>query len=660
MQLIRSRLFQLSVGKKITYFTFGLVTSIFAAFVIFTSYSSTKLLEDETISGMKQDVKSAEDIIEVFTHAQLGSVQRFYTAFVAEFPGAFALNTSKEIDTGGTLTPVLKNSDTELNLNFEKVDQYSAKTGITATVFVKKGDGFVRIATSVKKENGERAVGTALDKKHPAHALLAAGKVYRGMATLFGKPFVTEYQPIFDATHQVVGALFVGVDISKDVELLKEKIKALKAGENGFFYVLNAKQGNDLGAVVVHPSQQGKNLLASKDENGHEYIREMLQMKSGMMRYTSMESSIGDTEFHERVAVFETNPDFQWTIVGVTLSDDIVKNVVRLRNLSAFFGVAAIVVFAMALYMLIRRVVTVPLEQARNAAKLLADGDLAARVDLRSRDELGQLGTAINGISEGLTKVVNAIREGTQNVTVSAQQIAASNMDLSARTEQQASALEETASSMEELTSTVRKNANNAQEASNQAKTASDIAATGGMEMDQVVDTMTDIANASSRISDIISVIDGIAFQTNILALNAAVEAARAGEQGRGFAVVATEVRNLAKRSADAAKEIKDLINASTEKVQVGTKQVEATGKTMDKIVLNVQRVTDLMNEISAASHEQSGGIHQVNEAISQMEQATQQNAALVEEVAAAATSMRDQATMLSELVQQFKLGKNK
>jgi len=259
-------------------------------------------------------------------------------------------------------------------------------------------------------------------------------------------------------------------------------------------------------------------------------------------------------------------------------------------------------------------------------------------------------------MNANLLRIVGEIRTGTEAIATSSSEIATGNQDLSARTEQQASSLEETASSMEELTSTVRQNADNARQANQLAMTAVDVAAKGGDMVSQVVDTMSAIDASSKKIVDIIAVIDGIAFQTNILALNAAVEAARAGEQGRGFAVVATEVRSLAQRSAAAAKEIKDLIGDSVAKVETGSALVDQAGRTMEDVVSSIRRVTDIVAEISAASSEQTAGIEQVNQAITQMDQVTQQNAALVEEAAAASQSMHDQSRHLSRAVSEFRV----
>jgi methyl-accepting chemotaxis protein len=317
---------------------------------------------------------------------------------------------------------------------------------------------------------------------------------------------------------------------------------------------------------------------------------------------------------------------------------------------------AASIAIGMILAVWIARIVSRPLKEAVKVAQTVAAGDLTSRIEVKSKDETGQLLQALKDMNGSLVKIVGEVRVGTDTIATASNQIAAGNLDLSSRTEQQASSLEETASSMEELTSTVKQNADNARQANQLAVSASAVAGKGGMVVSQVVDTMASINESSRKVVDIIGVIDGIAFQTNILALNAAVEAARAGEQGRGFAVVASEVRNLAQRSAAAAKEIKTLIGDSVEKVDEGAKLVDQAGTTMEEIVDSVKRVTDIMAEITAASQEQTSGIEQINQAISQMDQVTQQNASLVEEAAAAAESMQDQAANLAQVVSVFKL----
>jgi methyl-accepting chemotaxis protein len=325
------------------------------------------------------------------------------------------------------------------------------------------------------------------------------------------------------------------------------------------------------------------------------------------------------------------------------------------RSLMIALGVVCLLLSVVCAWLL-SGTITKPLVQASKVARQVAEGDLTARIDNQRTDEVGQLLSSLQEMQASLVRVVSNVRAGSENVATASAEIAQGNDDLSSRTESQASALEQTAASMEELSSTVRQNADNARQANQLAMSASTVAIQGGEVVNQVVETMKGINDSSQKIADIIGVIDGIAFQTNILALNAAVEAARAGEQGRGFAVVASEVRSLAQRSADAAKEIKNLINASVERVAQGTAQVDQAGVTMTEVVSSIRRVTDIMGEISAASNEQALGVAQVGEAVTQMDQATQQNAALVEEMAAAASSLRSQSNELVQVVAVFKL----
>ncbi|WP_343650839.1 methyl-accepting chemotaxis protein [Herbaspirillum sp.] len=327
---------------------------------------------------------------------------------------------------------------------------------------------------------------------------------------------------------------------------------------------------------------------------------------------------------------------------------------------SRMFSIVAIVaglLLAFYSWWSLRRAIGEPMQRALRHFDAIASGDLTQPVHVHSKNEMGQLLNGLSRMQESLTRTVRAVRGGSDAIATATREIASGNLDLSSRTEQQAASLEETASSMEELTSTVKHNADNARQATTLAVNASTIAADGNAVVSRVVQTMEEIRESSSRITDIVSIIDGIAFQTNILALNAAVEAARAGEQGRGFAVVATEVRALAQRSSSAAKEIKELIMHSEERVQAGSQLVGQAGATMSDVIKAVQRVTDIMSEISAASNEQSAGIDQVSRAVTQMDEATQQNAALVEQASAAAKSLEQQAQSLMQEVAIFRVG---
>ena len=410
--------------------------------------------------------------------------------------------------------------------------------------------------------------------------------------------------------------------------------------------------------VIV--SEQGKALLKQSQEYNVKFVaaQDELLRRIGAGDIAGASSYLG-AEYRPLVGEYRKVLGAQIQMQkGLAAKADTAAQQTYDNTQRTLLGLAA-VILALAAFIAwrITTSITAPVARALAIAETVAAGDLTSRIDITSRDELGQLLAALKKMNDSLFDTVSTVRDGTDLIASASSQVAAGSLDLSARTEQQASALEETASSMEELTSTVKQNAENARQAGTLAATASSVAERGGEVVKQVVGTMDAINDASTRIADIIGVIDGIAFQTNILALNAAVEAARAGEQGRGFAVVASEVRNLAQRSAAAAKDIKGLIADSNEKVGDGSRLVNEAGHTMEEIVASIRRVTDIMGEISAASREQSAGIEQINQAVNQMDQVTQQNAALVEETSAAADAMRSQAAALATTVAVFRTG---
>jgi methyl-accepting chemotaxis protein len=410
-------------------------------------------------------------------------------------------------------------------------------------------------------------------------------------------------------------------------------------------------------AHPIKPELEGKDLSDFKDPNGKKLFVAMTDTvkRDGAGYVDYFWPKPGSQEPEPKRSYVAGFKPWGW-VIGSGVYVDAVR-AAALRFAIVNFAVALLVgggLFGFVHWL--TRSMRLRLRQANTTLQAIAAGDLSHRVEVGPLDEIGLLMQAMKDMNASLTDIVGQVRTGTETIAVASREIASGNADLSARTESQASSLEETASSMEELTSTVKQNAENARQANQLVVSTADIAVKGGQVVGQVVDTMASIKDSSRKIADIIGVIDGIAFQTNILALNAAVEAARAGEQGRGFAVVASEVRNLAQRSAGAAKEIKSLIEDSVGKVDAGGKLVDEAGKTMDEIVGSVKRVTDIMSEIAAASQEQSSGIEQVNQAVIQMDDATQQNAALVEEAAAAAESLQNQAAKLAEAVSVFKL----
>ncbi|HTT39593.1 MAG TPA: Cache 3/Cache 2 fusion domain-containing protein [Burkholderiales bacterium] len=645
----------LSIGAKFALIASALVLVSFGLLWLLMSMTMTRYLDQEALNDLTSYNQHVQDLVRVFDGTLDGDIARLSKLFAAYFPERIQAERSQTMRIGGFDTPVLSTAGEHLNLNFSRVDAFTTRSGATATIFARSGRDFIRISTSLKTEAGQRAVGTALDREHPGYRRLLDGLSYRGPAVLFGRQYMTEYEPIRDAQGQVIGALYVGLDITDDLDVLKQKIRSIRLRKSGFIYALDARAGPGFGTAVIHPSRQGANLLGDKDTSGREIVREMLDKKQVTLRYVrpATQSRWGSDEL---IAVCSYFPRWQWLIVSETPAKEVfeVGDVLRAQLLIAAVIIA--VLLSGLLYLALRRTIARRLSQAVSYAKRVASGDLSARIRTDHQDETGQLLNSLDDMAESLSNIVAGVRVAADSIHETSKQIRAGNTDLSQRTEEQASSLEQTAASMEQLTGTVRQTSENARQANELAQKASQVAIRGGQIVGDVVDTMRQIQVASSKIAEIVTVIDTIAFQTNILALNAAVEAARAGEQGRGFAVVAGEVRSLAQRSADSAKEIKDLIYTSADRVEAGAKLVSQAGATMGEIVTSVKHVSDLMAGIAEASSQQSSGLQEVNQTITVMEQVTQQNAALVEEATASAERLRRLAENLVTAVSVFKV----
>ncbi|KGS78094.1 methyl-accepting chemotaxis (MCP) signaling domain protein [Burkholderia pseudomallei MSHR7334] len=665
-----------SVGARLAALSSALFALLFAAFVWALTHAASGQIADQVHARIDEKDRSIAAMIALFDEALTAEASRAMTLFASFLPAGYALDAARTIDVAGVATPALTAGGQTLNLDFSIPDQFLQKSGAIATIFARRGDDFVRVTTSLKKQDGSRAIGTLLDRKGPTYAPLVAGRTYTGLATLFGKRYITQYKPIADASGAIVGALFVGIDVGAEMRLVENGIRQLKIGEHGYYFVLDASDGPARGTLLVHPARAGQRA----DDAAAPYAQ-MLAAREGQLSYTSTDAAAGDDGPRAKFVSFVTVPQWQWLVGGIAIDDEVMAGMRATRNRFAAIGCAFVLAFAALFVAVVKRVVSRPLDAAAHASERFAAGDLSVRIGAHDKhdkhdkhgkhdardgaarppasgrsDEIGRLVRAVDGIGDGLARIVAQVRRGAADIAHGTVTIAAGSSDMAARIATQASSVEQTAASMEQITAAVQQNADHAAQASALATGASSAATTGGAAVQRVVATMGDIQGVARRIAEITGVIEGIAFQTNILALNAAVEAARAGEHGRGFAVVASEVRALAQRSAAAAKEIDALVGESATTAEHGFRIAEDARAAMQDIVARVDQVRAIIAEISAASREQSSGIEQVNLAVTQIGAATQQNATLIADAERAAAALRDEAAQLAHAVSVFRL----
>ena len=605
-----------------------------------------------------QSAAQVRTLVQTFDETAQEQAKRDFASFKARFSGKFALTEAPGTD--GKPEAVLSYQDTALNGDFEAMDRYTKDSlGSVATIFARTGDDFIRVTTSVKKQDGARAFKTLLDRQHPAYALMKEGKTYIGRAHLFGREYMTVYEPIREG-NRTIGILFIGSDIAAILGKIDTVMAGQKLFRTGAVYAVNLSTGAARGTVVGLGGAEKSLRVDDKDAQAKAWLASLAAIDpAGDLESDWSPRRSADTDRATRYVAVQQYKPWNWAIVAEAPVAEMMSEARGVLTWLWMGVVAALALLAVVLVIATRRLVGRPVQQLSAALAYLAQGDLTHPVASRSRDEIGSLARAMEGFRFRLLESLALVRNSSDSVSAASTEIAQGNQDLSGRTESQASALEQTAASMEQLGATIRHNADSASQANQLAVGASRVAQEGGDVVSKVVLTMQDIHTSSQKMADIIGVIDGIAFQTNILALNAAVEAARAGEQGRGFAVVATEVRNLAQRTAAEAKAIKELIGTSSAMVQQGAVLADQAGSTMQEVVGSIQRVADMVSEISAASNEQTAGVGQVGEAVTQLDQTTQQNAALVEEMAAAAGSLRAQAQQMVAAIEQFNLGDN-
>ncbi len=562
-----------------------------------------------------------------------------------------------DTDEGGAV-PLLVVDDHIVNGDIDTLMRINENTGADPAVIVRSGDKWVRAATLLRDAQGNVRLGSAIEPNDLLARTLDGGQPYSGVVQRNGKWYAMSIQPLKDEAGTVYGGFSVRVDVDQQVGALLDWISKVRVAEHGLLGVLQrSADGKNWIRIAGGQGKPGTALNTDMPAVDVAKLEALYKNGSGFAQVDLGQGKDAGSKF----VAWDTVEGWNWLMYGMGDQDEfLMQSYIYLAYQMGLMLVGTLLISLLVGWL--AAMTLRPVRQVIDGMEKLGQGDLTARipqVPAQSKNEVHVLFNYVRRTQQALSRTIAAVRAGVDEINVGSAQIAAGNTDLSSRTEEQAASLQETAASMEELAATVKQNTEHARQANTLATSASAVAQRGEQAVTDVVLTMQRISGSSGKIGEIVGVIDSIAFQTNILALNAAVEAARAGEQGRGFAVVASEVRSLAQRSAEAAKEIKKLIEASISEVSDGSKQVEGAGDTMQELLASVQRVTEIMKEISAASEEQSTGIDQVNLAVSQMDEVTQQNAALVEQAAAAAGSLQDQARQLADAVSVFKIAES-
>lgn len=451
-----------SLGKKLIAAEALLVFLLLAAFTFYVYTYSKTLLENSHIDDMKRQVNLAKGMLEIYENTVSRSTEEFSNVFTSYFPERFQLDPRRTVKIGAVDTPVLLNGNKALNLSFETVDHFTKMTGAVATVFVKSNDDFVRITTSLKKQDGSRAVGTFLGKKHPAYNSIIKGEGYLGRATLFGRDYSTKYVPIKGSGGEIIGILFVGFDTSDALNFMKKKTNAIKIGKSGFIFVLNAEEGEQQGTLVIHPHDEGKNILDVKDKDGRDFAREMIKNHQGLSRFFWMNSGGNESKPRQMIAVYTYVDDLKLIVAAGAFEDEMTADIRQLRNTLLAASILIVLIIIGVLYYAARRMVVQPLREAVSFAGVVAAGDLSKSLKVKNRDEIGLLGEALNQMVAELKEMIGKIRETSGHVASAANEISANTAQLNKAALSQASAAEETSSTMMQMTASIQTVAANA------------------------------------------------------------------------------------------------------------------------------------------------------------------------------------------------------
>ncbi len=644
------------------------------------SFWLTGRMEERSLSDLRRSNQQIVDMIGAYSDALEQSTRMLAAQFTASIPAPLGRDAAHLQASGTGEFPALRSGEQVLNNHNAPMEAFTANTGAVATALVRVDGDFVRIATSIKDEKGQRALGIPLGKSHPAVAGLLDGKPYTGRATMFGRNYMTHYTPLRDAAGQVVGATFVGIDFTNGLAALKQRVLSLKIGETGYAFALDA--GSEPGQALIHPAAEGKNLIDMKDNDGRAFIREMITMKQGVIRYPWMNASLGDSHPREKITVFQHFPKWNWVVGSGSYQEEFTRDIHGMLVRLAVIGFAIVTALVVVVYITTRHWLGKPLGEALHLTQRVAQGDLTVSIRARHADEVGQLLAATDKMCRNLREMIDEVSIGINTLSSGVAQMSAASHQVANSSGQQSEAAAAMASAIEEMTVSIDQVARLSQEARGMAENSGQTSEKGAAVIDSAIHEMGRIASTvrdssdvvsrlgeqSQQIAGIVNVIRDIADQTNLLALNAAIEAARAGDQGRGFAVVADEVRKLAERTTQSTREIAGMVEqiqtgaqTAVGSMKIGVDQVEEgvvlasqASSSIGQIKTGAAHVGEAVVGISVALREQTGASQEIAKNVEQIARQAEENHHQARQTSAAANDLEKLADRLRESIARF------
>jgi methyl-accepting chemotaxis protein len=606
----------MSVGGKLMLIASLLVLFFLGGFTLFATSYSTATVEKMAVADLRNQTELVRDMIEVYSNNIRKSTNDLSGVFISSYRQGFSLDQGTVVRIGGVDTPTLRHGGRPVNLDFATIDGFTRMTGAVATVFARQGNDFVRIATSLKKEDGSRAVGTLLGSNHPAYELLRRGEGYLGRAKLFGKYYSTKYTPIMDGRGDVIGILFVGMDITDSFRFLKEKLAAIKIGTSGYIYAINAAPGEGYGTFTIHPFEEGKNLLDTRDASGREFLKDMVKGRKGVMRYPWINKERGEKHAREKIAAFMPLDEWNWIVAAGVYRDELTSGAVVMRRYLVGATLVIVPLLIFCLYLASRRMVTLPLQEGVEFARSVAGGDLSRTMEVKSRDEVGLLATALNGMVDGLGSMVGRIRDTSGQVAAMSVEISASSAQLVKAAHGQASASEETSSTMAQMSASIQSVAGNADALSSSAGEVSSAIRQLGASSEQVAASAEIMASSVAETS---STIEQMTVSIERVARNSGDLAASVAETSSTIEQMTVSIEQVAAKSVE-LQHVVDDASQMVGQMAASVGEVAARVVTADDVARNSAAEgaagLDAGRQALEAMERVSGVIHRTNDSI--------------------------------------------